>query len=117
PGRAGIAPVVRRRRSPGCAPWDPASSGACAQTLAPVDAVLHVAAPVEVVQIPADGLAQPALKGFLRLPAELALDPAGIDGITDVVTGPVRDVGDERRIGRPVTRGRRRHVLEQRADR
>jgi hypothetical protein len=66
-----------------------------------------------VVEVPAHGLAQAALEGLLRPPAELALDLARVDRVAPVVAGPVGDVRDQAavrtwRIGS--------HLVEQGAD-
>src|SRR5258707_508583 len=70
--------------------------------------------PRAVVDIPAHGLAQPALERLRGAPAELALDLGWIDGIAPIMPGPVGHEGDE-----PLARaGRRgRDLVEQRADR
>ena len=76
-----------------------------AQPVAPVATILDVAAPIQMVQIPADGLAQSGLEGFDGRPAQLAPDPAGVDGVADIVARPIGDVGDQLGIGAPALGG------------
>ncbi|MNZ90986.1 hypothetical protein D3C78_1099590 [compost metagenome] len=66
-----------------------------AEAFSLVATVLYAAAPLRVVQIPLDGLADTGLEGFLGSPAQFALDLAGIDGVAQVVAGAVLDVGDQ----------------------
>ena len=60
-----------------------------------VAAVLYPTPPALVVQIPLHGLAQPAFKGFLRLPAQFAADFARVHRISHIVPGAVGNVGDQ----------------------
>ncbi|MNG31980.1 hypothetical protein D3C84_1178860 [compost metagenome] len=55
--------------------------------------------PLGIVQVPLDGLADTGLEGFLRYPAQFALDLAGVDGIAQVVTRTVLNVGDQIFVG------------------
>lgn len=43
--------------------------------------------PVLIVEIPLDGFANTGFEGFLRLPAEFAVDFRGVDGVAAVVPG------------------------------
>ena len=45
--------------------------------------------PFGMIEIPGDGFEDAALKGLLRLPAQITLDLARIDGITAIVPGAV----------------------------
>src|SRR6056297_2153379 len=73
-----------------------ASDLAClAQPFADAVAVEQRAPPVLVRQIPVDGARQPLLDRDRGLPAQLIPDAAGVDGITQVMSGPVRDEGDQ----------------------
>ena len=54
-----------------------------------------VVEPLLIVQVPADGLLYALFKLQARLPAQLALQLAAVDGIAEVVSGTVGDVGDE----------------------
>src|SRR3569832_926729 len=85
------------------------------QPLTAITAVQHALPPLTVIQIPLHRLAQARFEALLRPPAELAFDLARVDGVTLVVAGPVRDEGDELRMG-PVCRLRQQFV-EQRAKR
>src|SRR5690606_5846960 len=62
-------------------------------------ATLHPRHPLGIVQVPLHGLAQTGLEGFLRFPAQLALDLAGVDRVPQIVTWPVGYVGDEFAVG------------------
>ena len=55
----------------------------------------HVVHPFLVVQIPADGLFNPFLELQARLPAQLALQLARVDGIAHVVALAVGHVGNQ----------------------
>ena len=52
--------------------------------------------PLLIVHIPVNGLLYALVKGGLRAPAELIVNLRGIDGIAQVVTRSVLDMGDER---------------------
>jgi hypothetical protein len=54
---------------------------------------MHAVAPLEVVEVALHGLADAALEGFLRRPAEFALDLAGVDGSAQIVAGAVGGYG------------------------
>ena len=56
--------------------------------------------PLGVLQIPGDGLQQPAGERLARLPAQLALDLGDIHGITTVMAGAVGHILDERGLRR-----------------
>src|SRR5690606_7602369 len=61
----------------------------------PVDALrAEVAIGLEIGEIPFHRLAQAGREGFLRSPAKLTLYLAGIDCISQVMAGTVRDKGD-----------------------
>src|SRR3989344_6171240 len=47
--------------------------------------------PAMVMLVPADHLVQAGFEGMLRRPAELPLDFTKVDGITTVLTRPIRD--------------------------
>lgn len=66
-----------------------------AETFALIAAILHAAAPFQIIQIPLDRLANAGHEGFLRRPTEIALDFAGIDGVAQVMAWAVLDVGNE----------------------
>src|SRR5262245_53586372 len=51
--------------------------------------------PARVVAIPVDCFAQPVTEGDLGLPTELALGFAAIDGVPQIMAGPVGDVADQ----------------------
>ncbi|MNM80411.1 hypothetical protein D3C81_923810 [compost metagenome] len=51
--------------------------------------------PLGIVQIPFNRLADAGFEGFFRSPAQLALDFAGIDGVSLVVPGTILNVGDQ----------------------
>src|SRR5579871_926883 len=55
--------------------------------------------PFLIFEIPSDRLAQTALEGLRRLPAQLVCDLACIDGIAPVVSGPVLHERDLLAIG------------------
>src|SRR5690349_7783863 len=55
----------------------------------------HALHPLGALNVPANGLLEARLERLLRGPAELALDLAGVDGVAQVVPGPVLHVGDE----------------------
>src|ERR1700728_1342714 len=55
----------------------------------PVASAGYVADPLLMLQVPLDCLANSTLKGFRRTPAEFALDPGCIHGITPVVSGTI----------------------------
>src|SRR6202034_616052 len=55
----------------------------------PVASAGYIADPLLMLQVPLDGLANSTLKSFRRTPAEVALDPGCIHGITPVVAGTV----------------------------
>jgi hypothetical protein len=65
-----------------------------AESLEAIGAVEDTLDPRGVIEIPADGLAEAALEILLRGPAKLGAGAAGIDGVTEVVTGSIGDVGD-----------------------
>ena len=48
-----------------------------------------------MVEVPTDGLLDAFLELKRGLPAELALQLSGVDGIAEIMTGTVGDVGDE----------------------
>ena len=62
------------------------------QPLPAILAALHPLDPAGIVQIPLDRPPQAGLEIVLRLPAQLAADLAGVDGVAAVVAGPVLDV-------------------------
>ena len=72
------------------------------QPLALVTAVLYTAAPILIGQIPSHGFAQAAFKVFLRLPAQFALNFAGVYGVAHIVTWSVLYMGDLRGVALPV---------------
>src|SRR5687768_13395115 len=55
----------------------------------------HALHPLGALNVPAHRLVQARLEGLLRGPAQLALDLARIDRVTQVVPGPILHVGDE----------------------
>ena len=64
------------------------------EAFAPVGTVEDGFGPPAVVQVPEDGLADASLEGFLRLPAELALYLARVDGVATVVAWAIGDKGN-----------------------
>ena len=50
--------------------------------------------PFRIVQVPLNRFLDAGLKGLLGLPAKLAFDLAGVDGVTPVVPGTIRDERD-----------------------
>ena len=60
------------------------------QPLTVIDALTQGPPPVLIIQIPAHGLRQTTFEILLGPPAQFLLQLAGINGITLVVTGPVR---------------------------
>ena len=79
-----------------------------------VGAAGDIGHPGLVVQIPLHGLADAGLEGLGRLPAQFALDLAGVDGVAAVVAGAVRDVGDLFLVGLAV--GARAEFVEHGAE-
>ncbi len=71
--------------------------------------------PGGVSEVPLDGLAEAGLEALLRVPVEVALDLAGVDGVTAVVTGTVLDVLDELGVG--LVGGIRDELVEESAER
>src|SRR5947208_8184707 len=71
--------------------------------------------PPAVFEIPGDGLLQPGVEALARLPAELLADPCRIHRIAPVMTGPIRDKGDQP-LMRPIWRVWQ-HLVQQSADR
>ena len=71
--------------------------------------------PLGVVQVPLHRLADAALEGLGRFPAQLALDLARIDRVTPVMAGAVGDVGDLRGVAGTICPGPQ--LVQQRADR
>ena len=51
--------------------------------------------PLLVVEVPTDGLLDALLELKRGLPTELLLQLGGVDGIAEVVTGTVGDVGNQ----------------------
>ena len=84
--------------------------------------ILHVVAggdvvhPVLVVEVPADGLLDALLELERRLPAQLALQLGGIDGVAHVVAGAVRDIGDQIHVGALGTAQHPVHRVDQHLD-
>lgn len=64
------------------------------RSLEAIGAIENALDPCGVIEMPADSLAEAALKILLRSPAELSLGAPGVDGITKIVTGAVGDVSD-----------------------
>ncbi len=54
-----------------------------------------VAQPGLIAKVPVDGGAQALFEGHRRLPAELAVDLGGVDGVALVVAWTVLDKGDQ----------------------
>lgn len=48
-----------------------------------------------MVQVPADGLRDPFLKGVNRGPSQLGGDLPAIQGVAPIVARPVLDIGDQ----------------------
>ena len=69
--------------------------------------------PCWVIEIPANGLTEAALEILLRSPAQLGAGATGVDGVAEVVTRTVRDVGDRRIVLLAV--GTRTEFIEQSA--
>src|SRR6188768_1280539 len=59
-----------------------------------VGPALHALHPVAMGQVPLHGLADAGLEGLGRLPAQLALDLARVDGVAPVVARAVLHEGD-----------------------
>src|SRR5262245_38435476 len=92
-----------RRRAPASARAHRASSrrtGARAEALAPVAALLDRVAPAAIVEVPAHGAGEPAPEAVRGLPAELALDLGCVDRVAAVVAGPVGHERLERGVAR-----------------
>src|SRR5260221_8434462 len=70
-----------------------------------VSAAGHVAPPIFLVEVPANGLAQSGLEPDAASIAEFGREFRGVYRITVIVARPVGHVGDERAAARP---GRRR---------
>src|SRR6185437_7394621 len=68
----------------------------------PVGAARHVGDPLPVVQVPAHGLAQAAVEGLFRLPAELSTDLAGADAVELARTAALQHALDRRAMIRDV---------------
>src|SRR5690606_31048578 len=60
-----------------------------------VATVLHSLAPLLVIEIPLHCFADARLKGFLRCPAKLPLNLAGVNGIAQIMAGAILHVGDQ----------------------
>src|ERR1700730_15533175 len=82
------------------------------QSLAIVAAGLDGVAPVTVRDIPFDGLAQAAIEGARRCPAELSPDLRRVNRVSPVVAGSIGHEGLERAIRHP----RRLRLVERLAD-
>src|SRR5690606_39081206 len=108
PHRAAPAPPAPPA-VPGCAaapsppaPLCPAAKSSCSLCgggvllLHPVavSAGLYMGDPFGVAQIPLHRLADAGVEGFCRLPAQLALQLAGIDGVAAVMSRAVGHIGD-----------------------
>src|SRR5690606_38942404 len=61
-----------------------------------------VRGPVAVRQVPVDGAGDAGFEGFLRFPAEFALEFCAVDRVAAVVAGAVGDVGDLFGVGAAV---------------
>ena len=56
-----------------------------------ITAARHIANPVVVIKIPADGFADPTVKCFQRVPMQFAFDFARVHRVAAVVPGPIFD--------------------------
>src|SRR5436190_2100446 len=83
-----------------------------AQSLPIVASRLDAVTPLAVLEIPDDGVAQPAFKAVTRRPSELAANLARVDGIAAIVAGAIGD----KRFQRVTTRRLTPQFVEQIAD-
>ena len=66
--------------------------------------------PGAVVEVPLHGEREADLEGVLRRPAELGVELRAIDGVAEIVAGPIGDEGDELAVRRPPVRGASRSI-------
>src|SRR4051794_33516969 len=59
--------------------------------------------PLRIFQIPLDGLANPAGKSFLRLPADLATNLPRVDGVATIVSWTIFYIRDQRCVLASIT--------------
>src|SRR5690606_29484324 len=84
-----------------------------AQAFPLVAAILNVAAPFLVIQIPTHCLSQSCLESFFRSPAQLSLNLPGVDGITQVMSRTVSHKCDQVFVARHALRFLWMQFLEQ----